>query len=67
MVKEMNKQTDFGASRWRRLWLGVILLAMGCAQEKEPDNPYVGNMDDLSYSGQITPERIMLLPGVSHA
>ena len=59
MDKEMDEQTDSGASRWSHHWLGVFLLAVGCAQEKEPDNPYVGNMDDFSYSGQITPERNM--------
>lgn len=34
--------------------LGVILGA-GCGGDSTPENPYVGNMDDYSYSDQVKP------------
>lgn len=40
------------------LALGIIgfCLVQGCAKSRSNDNPYVGNMDDYTYSGQRSDE-----------
>lgn len=35
-----------------------MLFSGVCGQHRDPDNPYLGNMHDFSYSGQVTPEGI---------
>lgn len=39
--------------------VGVALVVAGCGGDEQPDNPYVGNMNDFSYSGQVTPDQTM--------
>jgi thiol-disulfide isomerase/thioredoxin len=39
--------------------IAAILVITGCGGDRSPDNPYIGNMDDRSYSGQITPDQVM--------
>lgn len=36
------------------LLLILFFAISGCGRNKDKDNPYVGNMNDLSYSGQVT-------------
>ncbi len=40
------------------LLLGALLAEAGCGR-KPPDYPYVGNMDDSSYAGQVTPGHVV--------
>ncbi len=36
--------------------LSILLVTAGCGGDKRSDNPYLGNMNDFSYSGQVTPD-----------
>ncbi len=65
---EIHSQSGKGAGAQARRWLrrGAILatsilcgLLAGCSLDESPENPYVGNLNDFSYSGQITPERVL--------
>jgi thiol-disulfide isomerase/thioredoxin len=48
----------FGRKWIVALVIGPLLVAAGCGGDKAPDNPYIGNMDDFSYSGQVTPDGV---------
>jgi thiol-disulfide isomerase/thioredoxin len=41
------------------LLLSILLVMAGCGGDRQPDNPYLGNMNDFSYSGQVTPDEII--------
>jgi len=52
----MSNERRFGARRsWGMLLCLLLILAAGCAEKNQFDDLYVGNMNDSSYAGQVTP------------